>query len=305
MIISKNILSTLKPLFMVSVAMLMCQQPALAEQSTVVKKSTVMKKSSHDDRQLIASPKIAVTDLSYDEKVREHFQSYEHNSKHNNSSSSRDNSSGSDHSSSGSSSDHHSSSSEESTKYSTGYETYIDRGELRKFTADVKGELLKSGYKLVQGKPWTQKDTESLYDIIERIKQGYYPGADYVLFGSINNVEFSRDDTPIQGSKAFSHTLSLNLVVEFSLINTRTYEIKAAFSAMGEGSDMKMTNAPGTSQTLNRSKVMQDVSRSLGVAAAQEIQGQFSEGASQSSFSKAERSSEAVVEEKTIIFRNN
>jgi len=248
----------------------------------------------------LASPKIAVTDLSYDEKVREYFQSYEYKGNHSSSSSSRNHNSAASHSFSDNSSDHHRASGEESVSYSSGYQTTIDRGELRKFTADVKGELLKAGYKLVQGKPWTQSNTENLYDIIGRIKSGYYPGADYVLFGAINNVEFSRDDNPIQGSNASSHTLSLNLVAEFSLIDTRTYEIKAAFSAMGEGSDTKMTNASGTNLTLNRSKVMRDVSLSLGSAVAQEVQAQFGEGAS---YSAEESSSETITEKRKVIFR--
>lgn len=304
MIDFKFVWRTLKPFFLSVVAMLVCQQPALAEENTQVEKTTQMEMTTQVEKSrhrnpLIKPPKIAVTDLSYDEKVRERFQDFEYKGKHNHHSSSRNNNMDSDHSSSGNSSGHNSSSSDESIKYSDGYKTTIERGELRKFTADVKGELLKAGYKLVQGKPWTQKETENLYDIIERIKQGYYPGADYVLFGSINNVEFSRDDTPIQGSDAFAHALSLNLVAEFSLISTRTYEISAAFSAMGEGSDMKMTKAPiagearHASLTLNRSRVIQDVSRSLGVAVAHEVQAQFNE----------DSSSETVVEEKTIIFK--
>ena len=280
---------TLRPVAIAVVAMLACQQMAMASQSTTVKKSIVVGKST-SERQAVTQPKIAVTDLSYDEVIKEHFESYEYSGKHNSNSSSRSSNKDSDDSSSDSSSDHHRASGEESVKYESGYQTTIDRGELRKFTADVKGELLKSGYKLVQGKPWTQKETEKLYDIIERIKQGDFAGADYVLFGSINNVNFSRNDTPIQGSNAFSHMLSLNLMVEFSLINTRSYEIKAAFSAMGEGSDMKMSNAPGTSLSLNRGKVMQDVSRSLGSAVAQEVQAQFSDS-----------SSETVIEEKETV----
>ncbi|HEY3431522.1 MAG TPA: hypothetical protein VGK09_03135 [Rhodocyclaceae bacterium] len=248
-------------------------------------------------------PKIAVTDLSYEEKVREYFQNYEFKGKYDSSSSARENYRDSDYSSSGSASARSRDKGEVSIRSSSGFQTYIDRGELRKFTADVKGELLKSGYRLVQGKPWTQQNTEKLYDIINRIKQGYYPGADYVLWGSINNVEFRRDDNPIQGSNAFSHTLALELVAEFSLINTRTYEIKAAFSAMGEGSDTKMTNAPGTSLTLNRSKVMQEVSRSLGEAVAQEVEAQFSGGASSSRRGFRDNRNDPVVEEKTIIFK--
>lgn len=249
-------------------------------------------------------PKIAVTDLSYEEKVREYFQSFEYKGKYDSSSSARENYRDSDYSSSGSASARSRDRGEVSIKSSSGFQTYIDRGELRKFTADIKGELLKSGYRLVQGKPWTQQNTEKLYDIINRIKQGYYPGADYVLWGTINNVEFRRDDNPIQGSNAFSHMLALELVAEFSLINTKTYEIKAAFSAMGEGSDTKMTNAPGTSLTLNRSKVMMEVSRSLGVAVAEEVTAQFSGGVSNKRGNAfRDNRNDTVVEEKTIIFK--
>lgn len=251
--------------------------------------------SAHAD-----GPKIAVTDLSYEEKVREYFQNFEFKGKYDNSASARESHRDSDYSSSGSASARSREKGEVSIRSSSGFQTFIDRGELRKFTADVKGELLKSGYRVVQGKPWTQNNTEKLYDIISRIKQGYYPGADYVLWGSINNVEFRRDDNPIQGSNAFSHTLSLELVVEFSLINTRTYEIKAAFSAMGEGSDTKMTNAPGTSLTLNRSRVMQEVSRSLGEAVADEVNAQFGGGGRRMD---RESRDNTGGEEKVIIFK--
>lgn len=251
------------------------------------------------------SPRIAVTDLSYQETVRQYFQNIEYKEKFNASQSSRERFRDSDYSSSGSASSNSRASGEVSFKSSSGVQTFIDRGELRKFTADIKGELIKMGHRVVQGKPWTANNTEKLYDIIGRIKQGYYAGADYVLWGSINNVDWRRDDNPIQGSNATSHSLSLELVGEFSLINTRTYEVKAAFTAMGAGNDTKLTNAYGTNLTLNRSKVMMEVSRSLGEAVAQEIEAQFGAGASRNSYSSTtvrETRSESN-EEKVIIFK--
>lgn len=223
-----------------------------------------------------ADPKIAVTDLSYEEKVREYVHNFEMNEKHSHSSSGSSSYRDSDFSSSGRSSGRVSDSGSLSIKSSSGYQTYIDRGEFRKFTADIKGELLKSGYRVVQGKPWVQNNTEKLYDIISRIKQGYYPGADYVLWGSINSIDFRQDVTPLQGSNAVSYILSLELVGEFSLINTKTYEVRAAFSAQGEGADTKMVNAPGARISFNRGKVVQEVSRSLGQAVASEVESQFS-----------------------------
>jgi hypothetical protein len=314
MITIRFIRYTLKFAVLLAVAALASQEFALADE-------TVQMSMSKRKSPLIRPPKIAVTDLAYDEKVKEHFVNFEYHGKYKRKSSSGGDSKlaqsssldVSDHDMASSEEmsmsseennrgSHSSASSEESMKYAEGVKTTIERGELRKFTADVKGELRKAGYRLVQGKPFTQKDTENLYDIVDRIKQGYYPGADYVLFGSINNVEFRRDDNPIQGSDAFSHTLSLGLVAEFSLISTRDYEIVAAFSAMGDGSDMKMSKPTAENErrtasiTLNRSKVVQEVSRSLGVAVAREVLAQFDEDINPDA---------SVSEEKTIIYKKN
>ncbi len=221
-------------------------------------------------------PKIAVTDLSYEEKVSHYFSFYQSDEKVSSSASSRDHYHDSNVSASGNSSGQQNFQSERSVVASTGEVTTIDRGEFRKFTADIKGELLKSGsYSLIQGKPWTHPQTETLFDIIDRIKKGYYAGSDYVLFGTINNVEFRNEANPIQGSNATNYSLSLELVGEFSLINTKTFEIKAGFSAMGEGSDSRLVNLAGQRISLNRSKVMQEVSKSLGKAVVAELNSQF------------------------------
>lgn len=221
------------------------------------------------------APKIAVTDLCYQERVREYFQYYEAHEKHDRSASAHERYRDSDNSSSGSSSGSFKEKGEASVIAASGVIERIDIGEMRKFTGDIKGQLIKAGYRISQGKPWTQRNTENIYDIINRIKQGYYPGADYVLFGTVTNIEFMRDDNPLQGSNATSHTLALELVAEFSLVNTKTYEVVAGFSATGEGRDTKLTNAPGTTLTLNRGRVMRDVSVSLGETVAQEVEAQF------------------------------
>ena len=253
-----------------------------------------------------AQVRIAVTDLSYEEKVARYFESVELKGKWDERASARERYRDSDFSSSGSATENYRSKGEASFKAQSGYTLFIERGELRKFTGDIKGELLKAGYRVAQGKPWTQSNTEKLYDIIERIKQGYFPNTDYVLFGTVTNVEFRREDNPIQGSNATNHMLALELVAEFSLINTKTYEIKAAFSAMGEGQDARMINAVGATVQLNRSKVMFQVAKSLGESVASEVSGQFSEGAGAGRRNVSARNEVRevrVVEEKVIVFK--
>jgi hypothetical protein len=220
-----------------------------------------------------AEIRVAVTDLAYEERVREYFRDIRATSKSSLRASARESTSASDHS------DDHRDASRASRRasaavdkrhassfsYSEGTYSYIERGELRKFTADINGEMLKSGYfRIMQSKPYTSKKTENLHDIIARIRKGMFPGANYVLFGTVSHIAFRQEANPIDNTDTVSHTLSLELAGEFSLINTRTYEVKAAFSAMGEGQDVKLLSSAGGTLVLNRSKVIAEVSKSLG-----------------------------------------
>jgi hypothetical protein len=212
--------------------------------------------------------KVAVTNLAYEEKVREYFREIKASSKTSMRAGARETA----NSYRGSMSASHSS----DFSYSEGTYTYIDRGELRSFTSDIKGEMLKSGYlRVTEAKPYTGKDTEKIYDIIARIKKGMFPGADYVLFGSVSNIQFRQEANPINNTNTVSHTLSLELVGDFSLINTRTYEVVAAFSAMGEGQDTKLVSSFGTHVVMNRGKVISEVSKSLGLDVMRQVEDQI------------------------------
>lgn len=224
-----------------------------------------------------AAPKVAVTDLAYEERVREYFKMVAASEKSSLRASGRESERESDMGYSRRSSGSLNARSESQYASMEGTYSYIERGELRKFTADVKGEMLKSGrYQVVQGKPFTDaKDTEKLYDVIARIKKGMYPGADYVLFGSINSIEFRQEANPIDRTDTVSHTLSLELVGEFSLISTKNYQVKASFSAMGTGQDVKLLGSRGGRVVLNRGKVVSEVSKSLGQDVARQLDEQF------------------------------
>jgi hypothetical protein len=222
-------------------------------------------------------PKVAVTDLAYEERVSEYFRVVAANEKSSLRASGRESERESDYGYARRSSGSLNAKSESSYYEAEGTYSYIERGELRKFTADIKGEMLKSGrFQLVQGKPFTDsKHVERLYDVIARVRQGMYPGADYVLFGSINSMEFRQEANPIDHTNTVSHTLSLELVAEFSLISTRDYKIKAAFSAMGTGQDVKLMTSRGGRVVLNRGKVVSEVSKSLGEDVARQFDEQL------------------------------
>ena len=220
---------------------------------------------------IAAEPKIAVTDLTYEEKVSQYFRYVSASSKSAVRARDRERETASSYSASSSLD------ARESSKYAEfeGYYTYIDRGELRNYTADLKGLLLKNGVRVVQGRPYEGSPTEKIYDIIGRIKQGYYPGADFVLFGTVSSIQFRQEAMPLSQGSGGTATLALELLADFSLINTRTYEIKSAFSAMGSGQDTKILTRPGDRVTMNRGKVISETSKSLAEAAYSELASQF------------------------------
>ena len=223
------------------------------------------------------TPKVAVTDLAYEERVSEYFRVVSASEKSSLRASGRESERESDYGYSRRSSGSVNAKSESHYYEAEGTYSYIDRGELRKFTADIKGGILKSGrFELVQGRPFTAKNNEKLYDIIGRIKQGMYPGADYMLFGTINSIEFRQEANPIDNTNTVSHTLSLELVGEFSLISTKTFKIKSSFSAMGAGQDVKLLTTRGGRVVLNRGKVVSEVSKTLGEDVSRQLEEQLS-----------------------------
>lgn len=199
-----------------------------------------------------AAPKVAVTDLAYQERVEQYIHIVSAQSSHQ----------ASPYSASGTSSYNEFESSQ----------SFIEQTELRKFGGDIKGEILKSGlFQLVQGTPYTAAASEDVYDVINRIKNGNFEGADYVLFGTLSDIDFQRDITSIDNTNSYSAILGLTLVADFSLINTRTFEITSAFTAMGEGQDTKLVNSEDVRVSLNRPRVVREVSKELGIDVAQQL----------------------------------
>lgn len=254
---------------------------------------------------LAAGPlRVAVTDLAYEERVQAYFRNITATEKSSLRASGSERERESDSTYSRRSSGSINAKSESSFSYSEGTYSYIERGELRKFTADIKGEILKSGYfQVTQAKPFTAKNSEKLYDVIARVKQGMYPGADYVLFGSVSSIEFRQEANPIDHTDTVSHTLSLELVAEFSLVSTRNYQVKAAFTAMGTGQDVKLLSSSGGRVVLNRGKVVSEVSKSLGGDVFKQMEEQLGALTGEESGGRKQLDVQPKANEEVIIFR--
>ena len=237
------------------------------------------------------APKIAVTDLAYSERVSEYFMAgtYQKSSQM---SAQGSHSGGYSHGMYGGSGSHSGSQSMQASEqasgtYVAGRYSYIEQRELGGYTNDIKGALLQGTYfRLVQGKGFdagtpqpskaeqvlnqvqggkmaTPKAQPQVTDVIARIKKGEFNGADYVLFGVVSSIDFTDALHPIQGTSNATRQYGLQLLADFSLINTKTYEIKAAFSAQGEGNDTKILSTRGDIAPPNRAKVIRETSQSL------------------------------------------
>ncbi|MBP8183529.1 MAG: hypothetical protein KAX88_05470 [Rhodoferax sp.] len=231
-------------------------------------------------------PKIAVTDLAYTQAVAEYFEvgTFQTSAQYH---ANRYGITGSGQS---------------SGTYVAGVHSYMEQRELGSFTNDIKGALLKgTNFKLVQGKmfdsgaPQSTKAEQVLNqvktgkvatpvrqpevkDIIARIRKGEFNGADYVLFGTLSSAEFRDSLSPLQGTSSATHQFTLDILADFSLISTKTFEIKSAFSAQGAGNDTKILSNRGDIAPPNRAKVMRETSQSLAASVYEQIADQLSYG---------------------------
>ncbi|NUU33729.1 penicillin-binding protein activator LpoB [Pseudomonas sp. C2B4] len=211
-----------------------------------------------------AAPKIAVTDLAYEASVEQYVHVI----------SARD-----DHQQ-----DYYGASGSSSYDEYTTQNSYLEQTEIRRFAGDIKGQMLKTGmFQLIQGTPYTSSVNSDVYDVIKRIKTGQFEGADYVLFGTLSDIDFTQDMNELANTDSYSAVLALTLVADFSLINTRTYEITSAFTAMGEAQDTKLINDRDIHVSLNRPRVVREVSRSLGEDVARQLSEQLGGGSDESS----------------------
>ena len=229
------------------------------------------------------SAKVAVTDLAYTRAVSQYFEAGTYSEKA--SLNANRNAVSASYSASGT--------------YVAGTYSYMEQRELRSFTNDIKGQLIQATtFRLVQGKGFDAGDPQptkaeqalqqiqtgkmakpvrqpEVHDIIARIKKGEFSGADYVLFGQLSSIEFRDQLTPIQGTSTTSHQFLLDLLADFSLINTKTLEIKAAFSAQGSGNDTKLLSSRGDIVPPNRAKVMRETSQSLSRSVYEQLAAQL------------------------------
>lgn len=121
-----------------------------------------------------------------------------------------------------------------------GFKRSVSYTELRGLMVDLRGALSSAGYAVRFVNPTNTKQIEQgpALTFQERLLTGEFGDAEFVLIPNIVDVARRLTKEPIQGSKDFSNRLELNLVAEFSMVDTKDMKVVAAFNAYGNGTDM-------------------------------------------------------------------
>ena len=135
-----------------------------------------------------------------------------------------------------------SSSANTQTMKKSGYQSNNEYGELRYLANPIRGLLIKSGYKVVQAKSTvaTSNQGDEYFDIVKRIKAGDFGDADYVLYGVLAEISSTDNVAEIPGTKSTSQQVTLEVTVDFNIIDTKTSQIVASFVASGEGKEVQI-----------------------------------------------------------------
>jgi len=146
----------------------------------------------------------------------------------------------------------------------SGYETKAEYGQLRTFSAAIRGLLIKAGYKVVQANPAVSSSSQGdeFFHVVERIKAGEFNSADYVMFGVLGEMSFTDNSEGIVGTKSTSQQIGLDLIVDFSLIDTKTYQVVASFLAEGNGKEIRI-DGRGNGFKPSMAKLMKQASTTL------------------------------------------
>ena len=102
--------------------------------------------------------------------------------------------------------------------------------------------MKKSGYKVVQAKATVAAPNQGdeFFDIVKRIKAGDFGDADYVLYGVLAEISSTDNVADIPGTKSTSQQVTLEVTVDFNIVDAKTSQIVASFVASGEGKDVQI-----------------------------------------------------------------
>ena len=143
--------------------------------------------------------------------------------------------------------------------------------ELRGLVGEIRHRLLLEGYHVVEAGSGMvvhgQDEKAQIFDIKRRIAKGEFNGATFVLVGTLLDISEINSDTQILGTDGVLRRRGLDLLADFSLIDTKTLQITAAFNAHGEATELRLdrqTRGGFNGEFVpRRAKVLRDLAASL------------------------------------------
>lgn len=157
-----------------------------------------------------------------------------------------------------------------------GFKKSVSYTELRGLMVDLRGALSSAGYavRFVNTPNTRQVEQASALSFQERLLTGEFGDAEFVLIPNIVDVSRRLAKEPIQGSTDYSNRLELNLVAEFSMVDTKDMRVVAAFNAYGNGADMYIGRDSATFVP-DTARISRDVISSFGEDAKRKLLAQL------------------------------
>jgi hypothetical protein len=197
----------------------------------------------------------------------------------------------------------------ESVDYSKsfGFKKTVSYAELRGLLADIRSTLVEMGYVVIRPKPVDlPKENESPMSLADRVQNGDFYDAEFVLVPKVVNAMGHSSREKIQGTRDFSNRLDVSLVVEITIFSPRTNEVLASFNVQGLGADMYLGDA-SASFVPNRPRILSELFASFSADARRNIRKQLpvvaksSQGSQVSTPAEAERIKSEVEADSTTL----
>jgi hypothetical protein len=164
-----------------------------------------------------------------------------------------------------------SSSASASSSQSNYVKTYGDKlkiqyTELQGMSGEIRADLIGAGFTLLQTSPNVAKpgQTDSFFDIVARIKAGQFADAQYVLYGVVAAMETRSNREKLDATDSFMNKYEMSITVDYSLIDTKTFQARSAFTVTASGNDNRIDNGQSGPYTPSSSKIMAQAAKSLG-----------------------------------------
>ena len=158
---------------------------------------------------------------------------------------------------------------------SFGFKKTVSYTELRGLLADIRSTLVEMGYVVIRPKPMDlPKENESPMGLTERVRNGDFYDAEFVLIPKVVNATGHSSREKIQGTKDFSNRLDVLLVVEITIFSPRTNEVVASFNVQGLGADMYLGDA-SAAFTPNKPRILSELFSSFSADARRNIRRQL------------------------------